>query len=264
MIRTIKKNTACTIDNEIKLFSAIYHLAVKRKKISADLMPGEFLVKEEINPRRILSDKEFEKILKHTEGDFKDLLICGYESAMRFSEITTLTSEQVTLNLHHFSGTILDYIDLGIFDTKTGASRTVPISDSLKAVLQRRVKGLDAEDLIFTNVTDKRWANSSVQYKLKTACKQAKIPYGDKIVNKKGERIGVVFHCLRHTRTTRWVEMGFSDEIIRRATGHKSLKAYQNYVKLDPHVVMRLVNIKNLVDKTDTKSVQTPMISGTV
>jgi hypothetical protein len=35
--------------------------------------------------------------------------------------------------------------------------------------------------------------------------------------------------------------MGFSDEIIRRATGHKSLEAYRNYVKLDPHVVMRLV-----------------------
>ena len=50
-----------------------------------------------------------------------------------------------------------------------------------------------------------------------------------------------MFHCLRHTRTTKWVEQGFSDEIIRRATGHKSLEAYQRYVKLDPHVVMRLV-----------------------
>jgi integrase len=61
------------------------------------------------------------------------------------------------------------------------------------------------------------------------------------LFNKKGERIGIVFHCFRHTRTTKWVEMGFSDEIIRRATGHKSLEAYRNYVKLDPHAVMRLV-----------------------
>ena len=35
--------------------------------------------------------------------------------------------------------------------------------------------------------------------------------------------------------------MGFSDEIIRRATGRKSLEAYQQYIKLDPHAVMRLV-----------------------
>jgi hypothetical protein len=39
--------------------------------------------------------------------------------------------------------------------------------------------------------------------------------------------------------------MGFSDEIIRRATGHKSLEAYQQYVKLDPAAVMRLVEAKH-------------------
>ena len=65
----------------------------------------------------------------------------------------------------------------------------------------------------------------------------------------RGRRIGIVFHCFRHTRTTEWVKMGFSDEIIRRATGHKSLEAYRNYVKLDPYAVMRLVEEKN--KKTD-------------
>ena len=46
--------------------------------------------------------------------------------------------------------------------------------------------------------------------------------------------------------------MGFSDEIIRRATGHKSLDAYQKYVKLEPQSVMRLVeNSDNLKRHTD-------------
>jgi hypothetical protein len=49
--------------------------------------------------------------------------------------------------------------------------------------------------------------------------------------------------------------MGFSDEIIRRATGHKSLEAYRNYVKLDPHVVMRLVK-DSKTDNSGTKLVQ--------
>lgn len=35
--------------------------------------------------------------------------------------------------------------------------------------------------------------------------------------------------------------MAYSDEIIRRASGHKDLKAYRNYVKLDPVAVMTLV-----------------------
>jgi hypothetical protein len=62
---------------------------------------------------------------------------------------------------------------------------------------------------------------------------------------RRGERIGIVFHCLRQTRTTEWVKRGFSDEIIRRATGNRSLEAYQQYVKLDPAAVMRLVETDN-------------------
>ncbi len=53
------------------------------------------------------------------------------------------------------------------------------------------------------------------------------------------------------------IEKGFSDEIVRRATGHKTLEAYQQYIKLDPHVVMKLVeNKKSKRDKNETKSVQ--------
>ena len=73
-------------------------------------------------------------------------------------------------------------------------------------------------------------------------CKRAKIPYGDKSLNHKGEKEGIVFHCLRHARTSMWVEMGLSDEIIRRATGHKSLESYRNYMKLEPAAIMRLVD----------------------
>ncbi len=79
---------------------------------------------------------------------------------------------------------------------------------------------------------------------MRVICEKAGVPHGDKLLNKKGERIGIVFHCLRHTRTSKWIEMGFSDEIIRRATGHKSLEAYQRYVKLGPQSVMRLVEGK--------------------
>jgi len=76
-------------------------------------------------------------------------------------------------------------------------------------------------------------------------------------LNKKGERIGIGFHCLRHTRTTKWVETGFSDEIVRCATGHKSLEACQRYVKLDPAVVMRLVDTeKGNADNSGIKTVE--------
>jgi integrase len=244
-----------TIDNEIKFLRAVYKLAVKRKKIPVDALPGEFYLVKEVNPRRIISNDEFESILKHTiDPEFQDFLICAYESAMRVNEIIKLTPAQVHLNIQHISGNMVDYVDLGIFDTKNRTRRTVPVSSRLKEVLRRRIEGLDSEDRVFTT-GGKIYYRLLVRAKIKAACKRAGIIYGDKQLNKKGERIGIVFHCLRHTRTTKWVVMGFSDEIIRRATGHKSLESYQRYVKLDPHVVMRLVEgEKSKADNSGTKS----------
>jgi len=96
----------------------------------------------------------------------------------------------------------------------------------LKKVSQSRLKELIPEDYVFTE-NGKKFTKNMITKRMKKACKRAGIVYGDKPVNTKGERIGIVFHSLRHSRTTKWVEMGFSDEIIRRATGHKSLEAYQ-------------------------------------
>ena len=144
-------------------------------------------------------------------------------------------------------------------DTKTGARRNIPISETLKAVLKRRIKGLDPEDPVFTTEAGKKFSPETVVLRMKTVCKNAGIIYGDKPVNAKGERIGVVFHCFRHTRTSKWVSMGFPDEIVRRATGHKNLDAYQQYIKLDPHAVMRLVIEEGTkTDNYGIKSSQSP------
>ena len=230
-----------TVVAEMALLSAMYHMALKRKMIHYEAMPGEFLLETKTNPRRLITDDEFDLMLSKAPNNFKDILICGHESAMRSQEIANLTPGQVYLDIHHLSGQKLDYIDLGIFDTKTGARRTVPVSDRLKDILKRRIKRLDPEDPVFSTGANQKYTNVSISQTMKRICEKAGVPYGDKLLNKKGERAGVVFHCLRHTRTTKWIEMGFSDEIIRRATGHKSLEAYQRYVKLGPQSVMRLV-----------------------
>ena len=64
------------------------------------------------------------------------------------NEICNLTASQVKSDIQHISGAMLDYIDLGVFDTKTGARRTV--SPELKAVLKRRLEGLETDDYVFS------------------------------------------------------------------------------------------------------------------
>jgi hypothetical protein len=104
-----------TIDYEIGALSAMYHLAMKRKKIQGDLVPSEFPVAREVNPRRIITEEEFSSLHAAADSDFADVLLCGYETAMRSGEICKLTAGQVRLNIAHISGTVVDYIDLGIF-----------------------------------------------------------------------------------------------------------------------------------------------------
>ena len=251
-----------TINLEIAQLSTMFHSARKKKLISADTMPGEFVKEAYSNPRPTIKDNDYEKLLEKADPDFKDILICGYESAMRSSEICNLTVGQVKLDIQHISGTVVSYIDLGIFDTKNSTRRTVPVSDALKEVLVRRINGLEPDDYVFTD-HGTRYNSKVVSRRMSSVCKAAEVLHGDKTVDAKGNRIGAVFHCLRHTRTTKWVEAGFSDEIIRRATGHKNLAAYRTYIKLDPHVVMRLVeDQKTKRHKNGIKTARTRIASG--
>jgi integrase len=243
-----------TLDYELELLSAMYHMARRGKKIAADSLPGMFVMKREYIPRPRVTESQYTALLEHAEADFRDILICGYESAMRSSEICRLTPAQVKLNVHHISGQVVNYIDLGIFDTKTHARRTVPVSAALKEVLERRSAGIGPEDRIFT-FAGKPATSADVTGYMRRTCEKAGIPYGDKEKNRKGEKVGIVFHCLRSTWTSQRIEQGFSEEIIRRATGHSSLKAFQSYVKLDASAVMRLVETNS--DNFSTKTMET-------
>jgi hypothetical protein len=72
------QGAACaSIDLEIGVLSAMYHEARKCKKISGDTVPGQFVIRGDKNPRRIITDAEFEALLEATEGTFRDILICG-------------------------------------------------------------------------------------------------------------------------------------------------------------------------------------------
>jgi len=246
-----------TINQEISTLSAVLHKAAKKKKIPKDSLPGEFvMVKNPSAPRRIVTEEEYSKLLEAAEADqdFQDFMVCAHETGMRNTEICELTVEQVHLDKvwSEVPYEVVHYIYLGVFDTKTKAKREIPISPELKEVLKRRLEDPGPDNRVFWDRNRKgekqTFYKSRVTGKFKAVCKKAGIPYGDKLVDKKGNRLGVVMHSFRHTRTTKWIELGLSDEIIRRATGHKSLESYQQYANPQLPALMKLV--------TDGKSVQ--------
>jgi integrase len=237
-LRAAQGASSGTIDYEIRQLQAMMTLAVKRRMADRETAPREYIVKREIIPRRIVTDAEYAKLLKHADPYFKDLLVCAWETGMRSAEICNLRASQVFLDLQHISGVTVDYIALGKHDTKTGHGRIIPISAELKEVLERR---MPKRGLIFLNENGQPYGRQMIADRLMRLCKRADVPYGDKAIEH-NQRVGIVFHSFRHTRVSKWVEMGYSDEIIRKASGHRSLEAYQRYVHIDAPTVMRLVN----------------------
>jgi integrase len=241
--RKVNGAASSTIDQEFKILRAALRKAYSEGKITTELLPRKFITENQKTPRRIVTDEEYEKLLAGADSDFRDIITAGWETGMRISEILNLTAGQVRLDVQHISGDLLDYIHLGVFDTKTGAERIVPVSSELKVVLKRRMVGLGQEERVFT-INGRKADRDGIAWRLERLCKQVGIAYGDKPIDTKGRRCGIVFHCFRHTRVSNWVKAGFSDEIVRRASGHHSLAAFQTYVKLDAHTMMRLVDKK--------------------
>jgi integrase len=92
-----------SIDLELGLLRFMYNLALKRKKISADDMPGEFVLKNERNPRRIVTDDEFTAILQHADR-LQGFTIIAWETAKRAAETYNLIASEVKLGIQHISG----------------------------------------------------------------------------------------------------------------------------------------------------------------
>jgi len=135
-------------------------------------------------------------------------------TAMRKSEITSLTREQINLEKR----------TIFLPDTKNGSVRTVPLTNkaylAIKEALSHPIRPIDT-NLIFCGEPGKNGQRK---------------PY---IINRvwvqaldRAEIKGLRFHDLRHEATSRFVEAGLSDQEVASITGHKSMQMLRRYTHL--------------------------------
>ena len=72
-----------TVDYELAVLRQIYRTALKLDEITADFLPGSFVMNGKTNPRPRITDEQFELLHKNATPVFADILLCGWESAMR-------------------------------------------------------------------------------------------------------------------------------------------------------------------------------------
>jgi len=170
------------------------------------------IVTDEERSRRLEpgEEKRIRDVLKN-DPDFDDFFVLAIESAMRLSEIATLTWDQV------------DPKKKTIFleKTKNGDKRQVPMSSIALEVLQKRRKN-QKDDFVFPYFSDKNRVRTSRRisnYWARTA-KRAQTP-------------GLHFHDLRHEATCRLYERTtLTDVQISLITGHKDPRMLRRYSNL--------------------------------
>jgi integrase len=106
---------------------------------------------------------------------------------------------------------------LRLWKTKNRKARSVPLSNRAQAILAQR--------LPFT----------VREHQLRYAWEKAKATMG------LGQDEDFVFHCLRHTRATRLVEMGVNLRVIQQFMGHRTIQTTIRYAHVSDEMLVQTV-----------------------
>lgn len=260
MNRKAEKGSHSAIDLELRVMRSIYNKAKQNKMIPAEAGPGKYKAANTSASRRPVTDDEYQKLLEAVkdDSDFRDFMVCAYETSMRPAEIAGLEVRHVRFGevVCEVPRRVADYLDVEDVKSKKKPKerKCVPISDELEKILKRRMEGLQPTDLVFTN-KGKRWKD--ISHRFKRLCKKAGVFYSIQktYTDFQGREIsGIDFYCFRTSRITKWAEL-YNENVVRLASGRKNPQVYRDrYLKLNAAAVMPLVgksSIENRI-KSDT------------
>ena len=212
-----------TINRRFNVLSHVFNTAKREWGMESLSNPVESVrrPKQPASRTRRLMDGELERLLDATESDeLGAIVLLAVETAMRRSEITSLTRDKVNLKTS----------TLTLLDTKNGESRVVPLSSRAVAILKKlpaRTSG---------KVFGMR--PNSITQAFMRSCQRARATYEAECAsNDKKPQSGYLqnlrFHDLRHEATSRLFELGALELMeVAAITGHKSLQMLKRYTHL--------------------------------
>jgi integrase len=155
--------------------------------------------------KRLISPEEYLKLLAPSPPHLKPILTVAYNTGMRKGELRKLQWRHVDKNGM--------FLKLTADITKTGEPRDIPINHHVKAVLDTLPRAIN-HDYVFTYNGKPITHKSGLKRSFKTACTEAKIPYGQKEPN------GITFHDIRRTVKTHMLNSGMDKAHRDMIIGH--------------------------------------------
>lgn len=190
-----------TVRLEMQLLSRLLHLANTEKGIKCSDVVQPVKLPPPGKPReKIIEPLEFSMLLENISPRIKPMVILAYETAMRRSEILSITP-----NMVNFRRKIIH-----LTETKNGESRDVPLSSVALNLLGNICDGRDGDKFLFP------FAAYTVSQAFRRAAERIKLT-------------DVCFHSLRHTAITRYAEKGLNTIQLQCISGHKSITMLARY-----------------------------------
>ncbi|MFA9292248.1 tyrosine-type recombinase/integrase [Escherichia coli] len=166
-----------------------------------------------------LSDAEIERLLERLDGDAKRVAVLCLSTGARWGEAMALRGEHIIGNRVMF------------FNTKNGKSRSVPVADSVLAIIKPRQTGL----------------LYSVDYlRFREVLQEVKpdLPKGQ------------ATHVMRHTFATHFMMNGGNIVTLQRILGHATIHQTMTYAHFSPDFLQDAVSFNPLADSVHKVSIE--------
>ncbi len=222
-----------TVNLELACLRALFSKAVLWGKATEN--PGKQIRLFRVNNTRvrILDDEEEGRLLTECQDHLHDLVVTALQTGFRRNELLNLRVEDVDF----IRGII--WVQAGY--AKNGEARSVPMTNTLQAILQRLVQEARAKDsqCLFRNSRGEpyRSCRSAFEFAVK--------------------RAGLVdfhFHDLRHTFASRLIMAGVDIRTVQELMGHKTISMTLRYSHLSPDHKRKAIEAleRNFAQKSPT------------
>jgi len=243
MIKTISSKTkkpfsGSSVNKMVSLARRIYYLGIDQGIVKLNPFSRRGAFKEEPKGQYIL-DHEFWKIHKNLRAYLKPVILLGYLTGMRKSEILDLTWDRVNLKE--------GYVDLTPDDTKTNEPRRIYFN-SIKILknifIEAAKKGQKNQNFVFTKEDGNPIPKNYIYNMFQQACEKVGIrPYR--------------LHDLRHTFNTNMLKAGVDQTVTMKLTGHKTNAMFLRYSHIDNEMgELAMGKLNNFLEKMNNGSFQ--------
>jgi integrase len=190
------------VNRDIECLRHLLYWAVDEGLIATNPLARIRLERERRKKKPVLSYEEETALLCHAPGHLRDIIIVALDTGMRRGEILSQRWEDID-----FERKLL-YVTHS--KTPEGEAREIPLTARVLELLTRMRK---PDGLLFT------FAGKAI-HSIKTAWKAT--------IRRAGIRY-LRFHYLRHTFTTRLLELGVSREVRMALVGHSFGDTHESY-----------------------------------